>query len=64
MHGNSVVLLSERNFHNVNCYIQQHDLTNARVLTMSSTRLILFCETKRNETKRNEIGSDEIKQKE
>ena len=37
MHGNSVVLLSERNFHNVNCYIQQHDLTNARVLTMSST---------------------------
>ena len=37
MHGNSVVLMSERNFHNVNCYIQQHDLNNALVLTMSST---------------------------
>ena len=37
MHGNSVVLLSERNLHDVNCYIQQHDLTNARVLTKSST---------------------------
>ena len=33
----SVVLLSERNLHYVNSFIQQHDLTSARVLTMSST---------------------------
>ena len=33
----SVLLLSVENFHNVNCYIQQHDFTSARVLTVSST---------------------------
>ena len=35
MHGTSVVLLSERNLHQVNCY--NTTLTSARVLTMSST---------------------------